>query len=69
MSQHRFIIGQNVRFTRGQPRGSAESYEIVRLMPHEGKSFAYQIKSDSEKFSRVAQEYELRDEASLVWDE
>jgi hypothetical protein len=62
MSEHRFSVGQNVRLISRFPRGGPDRYEIVKLMPFDGTSFGYRIKSMEEQFFRVAKEHELSDD-------
>jgi hypothetical protein len=61
MSKHKFKVGQNVYFQSGKIGMPAPSsrYKIVRQLPHEGGERTYRIKTDSERFERVARESEI----------
>ena len=62
MSEHRYYVGQNVRLLTRYPRPTLGLYEIVKLLPFDGGSFEYRIKSADEQFFRVAKEHDLTDE-------
>ena len=61
---HKYKVGQSVRYNSGAARraGSNASFKIVRLLPSDGSSRQYRIKSASEAHERVAQEDELNQE-------
>jgi hypothetical protein len=61
MSEHRFSVGQTV-WLSGKFSRDRTSYTIVQLMPFDGQSYEYRIKSLVERFHRVAKEHELRDD-------
>ena len=46
MTTHKFAVGEAVRFSpdRGQDYTGGELFEIVRLLPEEGKALQYRIK-------------------------
>ena len=57
---HKFKVGEAVSFVSGLLRaGDGGSYTVTRLLPPVGEEFQYRIKSDRERFERIAQEYEL----------
>jgi hypothetical protein len=59
----KFKVGQSVRYSASVRRfGSNASFKIVRLLPSDGSSRQYRIKSASEAHERVAQEDELNQE-------
>ena len=60
MSTHRYKIGQRVSLSLGifHPSRSL-ACEIVRLLPFEGVSLQYRVRSSGEVFDRVANEHEL----------
>jgi hypothetical protein len=59
----KFKVGQNVKYSASVRRfGSNASFKIVRLLPSDGGSRQYRIKSASEAHERVAQEDELNQE-------
>ena len=61
MTRHRFKVGECVDFRparAGVPVAST-TYEIIRLVPIEGREVKYRIKADSEPYERVAREHEL----------
>jgi hypothetical protein len=61
MAGHKFKVGQTVGYARSHVGmvPSAASYEIVRLLPAEGREKLYRIKAVAEAFERVARESEL----------
>jgi hypothetical protein len=62
LSDHRFKVGQSVKYTYGisrQPLGSGGIYKITQLLPAEGDERLYRIKSVDEPHERVAKETEL----------
>jgi hypothetical protein len=62
MSEHRFAIGQALKFTpRRLSFGAGPSAcKITRLLASEGDEPQYRIKCTSESFERVVHESELR---------
>ena len=64
---HKFTVGQEVYFDTNYPRSVASGlYTVVRIVPVENDDrLRYRIKSASENFERVAEEYQLtgKDEA------
>ncbi|MBL8893666.1 MAG: hypothetical protein JNJ53_03635 [Rhizobiales bacterium] len=63
MMQRRFAVGQQVRLIQKFSRGEIDHYVIEQAMPYDGIAYEYRIKSESEKFLRVAKEHELDEEA------
>jgi hypothetical protein len=64
MPQHRFAIGQKVRFTREMGQFTAnlrETFVVVRQLPEAGGIFQYEIKSEMDGHARVARESQLTD--------
>lgn len=61
MSEHKFSIGQSVRFIGNAVNrlGSRDGYVVTRLLPPEGPEFEYRIKSSTEPHERVARESQL----------
>jgi len=61
MTEHKFAIGQSVRFVGNAVNrlGSREGYVITRLLPSGGPEFEYRIKSATEPHERVARESQL----------
>ena len=61
MSEHKFSIGQSVRFTSGPyGRGNVNDvYKVTQLLPSESDDRQYRIKSASEPHERVARESQL----------
>ncbi len=61
LSDHKFKIGQTVRFTSGPyGRGSIGGiYQITQLLPPEGDDRQYRIKSANEPHERVVKESQL----------
>jgi hypothetical protein len=69
MTDHRFALGQTVRFTHGcvfDPDRSAK-YRVTRLLPSEGKELRYCLEHDEFLFSRLATERELIGVIPSVW--
>ena len=62
MTTHKFAVGEAVRFSpdRGQDYTGGELFEIVRLLPEEGKALQYRIKSQIDSHERVVREDQLR---------
>jgi hypothetical protein len=62
MSEHRFGLGQKVRFSRGYPHRSApdDFYEVVRQLPETDGEPYYRIKSSREPHGRVVKENEIQ---------
>jgi len=65
MAQHRFKVGENVDFrpARAGVPVAPSPYEIIRLVPIEGREVKYRIKADSEPYERIAREHELSQSA------
>jgi hypothetical protein len=68
MAQHKFKIGQKVKFdapslrlkTRvADPDAPAENYEIMQLLPPEGSSLQYRIRGGAVGHHRVVTEREI----------
>lgn len=61
MSEHKFTVGQTVRFSpdRNQESGSRGSFKIVRLLPEEASVFQYRVKSQLDGHERVVREDQL----------
>ena len=62
MTTHKFAVGEAVRFSpdRGQEYTGGELFEIVRLLPEQGKALQYRIKSQIDSHERVVREDQLR---------
>ena len=60
MPAHKFEVGEAVMLkaaaSRNVPGGV---YEVTKQLPHNGREFAYRIKSANEEHERVAGESEL----------
>jgi hypothetical protein len=57
---HRFQVGQNVHMSLGAVhRGKSVACKIVKLLPYEGASYRYRVKSTDEEFERIAGEHVL----------
>jgi hypothetical protein len=60
MPAHKFEVGETVMLmaaaSRNVPGGV---YEVTKQLPHNGREFAYRIKSANEEHERVAGESEL----------
>ncbi len=60
MSGPKFAIGQSVDFERTPSASRAKGpYEVIRVLPAEGDTRIYRIKSKIEPFERAANEYDL----------
>jgi len=61
VSDHKFKLGQTVRYTSGPfgTAGTSNVYKVIQLLPPEGDDFQYRIKSDAEPHERVAKESQL----------
>jgi hypothetical protein len=65
LSEHRFKIGQSVKYTYGirglrhQPLGSGGIYKITQLLPADGDERLYRVRSADEPHERVVKETEL----------
>ena len=61
MSDHKFRIGQSVRYTSGPyGRGNMNDiYKVTQLLPSETDDRQYRIKSASEPHERVVKESQL----------
>jgi len=59
----KFKVGQSVKYSASvRGFGSNASFKVVSLLPADGGSRQYRIKSASEAHERVAQEDELNQE-------
>lgn len=58
--EHKYIIGQELRF-RGGTRGATSpgGYRVIGYRPPESGEPLYRIKSDLEPYERIARESEL----------
>jgi hypothetical protein len=61
VSLAKFKVGQMVEFrpARAGVPASSRDYQVLRLLPREGREQEYRIKSVSELFERIARESEL----------
>jgi hypothetical protein len=60
MKNHKFHVGQRVRFTGpAYMRGTTDEYEIVRLLPAEAGHHLYRVKSAGEPHERVFDEEQM----------
>ena len=61
MSEHKFRIGQSVEYFAGKrfDRLAGGRYTVVRLLPIEGSTPQYRIKSASDGRERVVRESEI----------
>ena len=60
VSMHKFKVGEAVSFVSGLlSAGDGGSYTVTRLLPPIDEEFQYRIKSDRERFERVAPESQL----------
>jgi hypothetical protein len=59
MPSHKFQVGEIVLLTSVSRNVPGGAYEVIKLLPHNGDEFQYQIKSASEEHQRVAGESEL----------
>ena len=63
MSGHKFKIGQLVNYHG--PERAPGVYQITQLLPPEGDTFQYRIKSRNEPHERVVKEKELERAATV----
>ncbi len=58
---HRYQLGQHVKLSRGfgYARPAEASFEIVALLPSNGRHFQYRIRLQNESAERIAAENEL----------
>ena len=59
MIQHKFEIGQTVRFAQASRFQKAGDYQIVRKLPELNGDFQYIVRSSLEAHDRLAREPEL----------
>ncbi|GGC88517.1 hypothetical protein [Chelatococcus reniformis] len=59
VAQHKFRLGQTVKFTSAAIAAAEGDYEITRLLPPTDGEFSYRIKSKREAHERVAREGQL----------
>lgn len=59
MQDHKFKVGQSVRYVSSFRSGASGVFRIVNLLPSEGSEQQYRIKSPSEAHERVAKESQL----------
>jgi hypothetical protein len=62
LGDHRFKVGQSVKYCRVGPRhqlASSGLYKITQLLPAEGDEQLYRVKNADEPHERVAKETEL----------
>jgi len=61
MSDHKFKIGQTVRFVRKNipGRGAPGTYAVTRMMPFDGIEASYRIKAGHEGHERAVREGEI----------
>ena len=60
MSDHKFQVGELVRYTSRGPRGASGVHKITQLLPPEGGELQYRIKSENEPHERVVKESMLK---------
>lgn len=67
MTAHRFAIGQAVQFSPDRRAGGsgAGRYTVVRLLPDEGNTPQYRIKSKTDGTERVVLESQLARHTAL----
>lgn len=70
MSDHKFAVGQTVRFVPGSldgniPRGN---YRVERQLPSETRDLQYRIKHFTDGHERVVRESQLAAERPSVFD-
>ncbi len=58
MSYH-FSVGEFVRLDRTPSRSAEKVFEVVRLLPVSDGECQYQVRSEQEKFTRVARQSQL----------
>ena len=58
---HRFLLGQEVHFSRGFPYRTAVmgDYKVLGQLPSRDGEYQYRIKSGHEPYERVVRESEL----------
>jgi hypothetical protein len=61
VSEHKFRVGQAVEFfpDPGVDRGSRGRYTIIRLLPLDGNTPQYRLKSAADGHERMARETQL----------
>jgi hypothetical protein len=61
MSEHKFEVGQTVRFSpdRNQQVAARGSFKVVRLMPEQASVLQYRVKSQLDGHERVVREDQL----------
>jgi hypothetical protein len=61
MAQHKYSVGQSVRFTpdRNINASARGAYTIVRTLPESGGVFQYQVKAKIDGRERVVREDQL----------
>ena len=61
MQDHKFKIGETVRFVRKNIPGRAaeDLYEVTRAMPFDGVEISYRIKALHENHERAVREAEI----------
>lgn len=61
MKDHRFAVGQTVRFSPGPGhiKGGSGSYKVVKLLPAEYNDQQYRVKSALDGHERVVKESQL----------
>jgi hypothetical protein len=61
VTQHKYSVGQTVRFSHGSYLSVAgrDDFKVTRLLPTEGSECEYRIKCPEEPFERVARESQL----------
>ena len=61
MTQHKYLIGQSVRFTpdRNNDASARGTYTIVRTLPESGGVFQYRVKAKIDGQERVVREDQL----------
>lgn len=59
--RHRYHVGQRLRMLGGGSTwGRLDGYcKVVALMPHEGGTFNYRVRSEAENFERIVAEADL----------
>ena len=60
MSDHKFKIGQTVRYVAPFSHSAAADYEITLLLPTEDNELQYRIKGANEPHERVVKESQQR---------
>jgi hypothetical protein len=64
MTDIRFAVGQSVRLRRAYSHQPQDSYVVAGVMPFDGQTVQYRIKSPHEQFFRVVKEFELAEDNS-----